>query len=190
MGAVLVSILIRPARPADAPAVVALRVDSWRVAYAGVIPSSVLDAMDPNAYQRFQARLRDPEHPFRTRVAERDGVIAGYTITGPYRGEDVPPGAGEVLAIYAHPDHWSTGVGRELMSDALTELARLGLAPVLLWVLRDNPRARRFYERAGFRPDGTEQPYTADGVSVPEVRYRRDAQEPDGVQPGRTISCT
>jgi hypothetical protein len=43
-----------------------------------------------------------------------------------------------------------------------------------LWVLRDNARARRFYERSGFRADGVEEPYEVAGVAVPEVRYARE----------------
>lgn len=44
---------------------------------------------------------------------------------------------------------------------------------MLLWVLKGNARARRFYERAGFRPDGAEEPFEVEGVAVPEVRYVR-----------------
>ena len=29
--------------------------------------------------------------------------------------------------------------------------------PASLWVAEDNPRARRFYEKLGFRPDGESQ---------------------------------
>lgn len=166
-------ILTRPALPEDALAVAMVRVGSWQAAYAGIIPDEVLDAMDPRAQsERLRSRLADPASRFTTRVAERDGVIAGFTVTGPYRGDDVPVGTGEVLAIYVDPDHWSTGVGRALMDDALARLSAARLWPVLLWVLRDNARARRFYEKAGFAPDGAEHFYTAGGVPVPEVRYR------------------
>jgi hypothetical protein len=41
-----------------------------------------------------------------------------------------------------------------------------------LWVLRDNWRARRFYERAGFAPDGATNVLTGLG-DVLEVRYRQ-----------------
>jgi hypothetical protein len=41
----------------------------------------------------------------------------------------------------------------------------------MLWVLDDNPRARRFYEREGWHPDGSaESDYL--GLTVPLVRYR------------------
>jgi RimJ/RimL family protein N-acetyltransferase len=43
-----------------------------------------------------------------------------------------------------------------------------------LWVVAGNARARSFYERAGFAPDGAEEPYEVAGVPVPEVRYARE----------------
>jgi RimJ/RimL family protein N-acetyltransferase len=44
---------------------------------------------------------------------------------------------------------------------------------MLLWVLKGNTRARRFYERQGFAADGAEEPFEVDGVPVPEVRYTK-----------------
>jgi RimJ/RimL family protein N-acetyltransferase len=44
----------------------------------------------------------------------------------------------------------------------------------LLWVLEDNPRARRFYERAGWAPDGVRKAEERLGVRAAEVRYRKD----------------
>ena len=45
--------------------------------------------------------------------------------------------------------------------------------PVVLWVLADNARARRFYERAGFAADGSSKILTGLG-GVLEIRYTRD----------------
>ena len=50
-----------------------------------------------------------------------------------------------------------------------------GFSSITLWVLRDNRRARRFYERAGFAPDGATHVLTRLG-DVPELRYRRTLQ--------------
>ena len=43
-----------------------------------------------------------------------------------------------------------------------------------LWVARDNPRARRFYEREGWMADQLEQTDRIGGADVVEVRYVRD----------------
>jgi hypothetical protein len=57
------------------------------------------------------------------------------------------------------------------MAATLDELGR----PVTLWVLEANDRARRFYEIAGFLPDGSRKPADLPGgVRLPELRYRLD----------------
>ena len=79
-------------------------------------------------------------------------------------------GTREIYAIYVHPDAWSTGAGRALMTAALDDL---GAGPVVLWVLTVNRRAQRFYRLAGFRPDGTEKLADMPDGQLPEIRYRR-----------------
>jgi len=79
---------------------------------------------------------------------------------------------GELYALYIAPAWWSAGVGRELMSRALTGLRADGYQRVVLWVLTDNARARRFYEIAGFAPDGATNILTGLG-GVQELRYAR-----------------
>ena len=46
-------------------------------------------------------------------------------------------------------------------------------AEVTLWVLEDNPRARAFYEHAGWSVDGGRKAEARWGVRAPEVRYRK-----------------
>ena len=43
----------------------------------------------------------------------------------------------------------------------------------MVWVLTDNTRARRFYERVGFVADGAAKNITLFNVTLPEVRYQR-----------------
>ena len=53
-----------------------------------------------------------------------------------------------------------------------------------LWVLEDNPRARRFYEAVGFTPDGaTKSEKLREDVVLHEVRYRMEIAGPD-LKPG------
>ncbi len=39
--------MIRPATDADAAAIRAVQIQSWREAYRGIVPDSYLDALDP-----------------------------------------------------------------------------------------------------------------------------------------------
>ena len=166
----------RPATDADVAGIAEVRVRSWQEAYRGVVPQPVLDGMDPVAEaERWRSRDRAGHH-----VAEAGGQVVGWLLTGPYRtdqddaGPVPPPGCGEILAIYVHPDAWGRGAGRALLAYGLGELRRRGLLPALLWVFAANDRARRFYERAGFAPDGGTHDYEIGGATLPEVRYRHD----------------
>jgi GNAT superfamily N-acetyltransferase len=153
-------------------AVTRLQVASWRAAYAGIIPAGYLAAMSAaEREQRHLARVTDPEPRAIYLLAERDGAIVGMANIGPARDDDVDDATtGEIRAIYADPEVWSTGVGSALMRTSLEQLAAVGFRAVTLWVLEGNTRARTFYERWGFRTDGARQVIDL-GQAVPEIRY-------------------
>ena len=81
---------------------------------------------------------------------------------------------GELYAIYALPEAWGSGAGPALMAAAVGALRSAGFRSAALWVLDDNPRARRFYEREGWSVDGARRTSEHLGVETAEVRYRID----------------
>jgi GNAT superfamily N-acetyltransferase len=163
---------IRPAHLDDAPAIAAVHVASWQGAYRGQLPDEVLANLDVERRTASWRQHLTGEGQF-TFVAEDDGRISGFAHGNAAR-EDNPDGKiGEVFAIYASPDAWGTGAGRELMAAAVEWLREAGFREAVLWVLDSNVRARRFYELAGWAPDGTSKDDVVAGVPVTEVRYRR-----------------
>jgi len=92
---------------------------------------------------------------------------------GPLTADGLAGLVGELYALYVAPAWWSTGTGRALMGHVLTALRADGFPRAVLWVLADNARARRFYERAGFTPDGGTNVLAGLG-GVLELRYARD----------------
>jgi GNAT superfamily N-acetyltransferase len=56
------------------------------------------------------------------------------------------------MGLYVRASTYGTGVGFALLQEAI------GDADAYLWVLDGNDRAIRFYERQGFRCDGTTKP--------------------------------
>ena len=54
---------------------------------------------------------------------------------------------GEIVSIYFLPDYIGKGYGRLLLNKCIKELKQCGFSKVLLWVLEDNHRARKFYEK-------------------------------------------
>jgi GNAT superfamily N-acetyltransferase len=155
--------VIRLATPDEAEAVARVHVETWQAAYTHVFPAEALAGLE--VADRAEMHRRRP--PL---VAEVDGRIVGFVSVGPSRDEGAD---GELYAIYVHPDHWGTGVGRALIVAGEKRMRELGYKDVLLWVLEDNPRARRFYEAAGWTTDGTTRPIEVLGVEVPEIRYTK-----------------
>ncbi len=141
-----------------------MHVETWQAAYAHALPPEQLQALSvEEAVERH--RSRPP-----TFVAERGGEILGFVAVGSSRD---PGTGGELFAIYVHPEHWGTGVGRALIEAGEEELRRLGHQDAILWVLDDNPKARRFYALAGWSLDGTARGIHIFGFDVSEVRYAK-----------------
>lgn len=164
--------VVRRVTPRDVAAVTRLQVESWRVAYVDLIPAAYLAAMSAaERERRHLSRVTDPEPRAAYLLAERDGEIIGMTNVGPSRDDDLDAATvGEIRAMYALPAAWSTGVGNALMRAALAHLRDAGFTAATLWVLEGNQRARAFYERWGFTPDGARHLEDL-GDLVPEVRY-------------------
>ena len=158
---------IRDARQDDAHAIATVHVETWRAAYAHALPAEFLASLATEP--RETAWRQEIESGSDVVVAEQDGRVVGFASVGPARGEE---GAGELCAIYVLPSAWGTGAGRELMAAAVARLRERGHEQATLWVLEDNPRARRFYEAGGWRLDGGRTSDTIGGVDAVQVRYR------------------
>jgi len=166
---------IRLAGLPDAPAIAEVHVRSWQVTYRGAVPQDYLDRLDPArraaAWERLVGRTDWPRTA--TLVAVDGEQVVGFANLSPTDDADADPATvGELNAIYELPDHWGTGAGRLLMAGALDALTQAGYGYATLWVLDSNERARRFYEIAGWRPDGTAKEDDTWGFVLSEVRYR------------------
>ncbi|TRO61026.1 GNAT family N-acetyltransferase [Streptomyces sp. IB201691-2A2] len=159
---------------ADCPRVAEIRVRGWQTAYKGMMPQAYLDGLDPaQDLGRLRARFEQAREGVVNLVAEWDGDIVGWACHGPYREGEVRTTDAELYAIYVDPDRLARGVGRALLRESTARCTAAGHGRMLLWVLQENASARRFYEQAGFAPDGVEEPFEVDGVEVPELRYAR-----------------
>ncbi|HEX3807913.1 MAG TPA: GNAT family N-acetyltransferase [Gaiellaceae bacterium] len=136
---------LRLAAPADAGAIAAVKIASWRWAYAGLLPHVLLEALDPATEEaEWRTYLEEMPPDDRLWVALHRGIIKGFARTGP----------GEVHGLYVAPDCLRAGLGRRLFTQAVADLTERGFAPVVLWHFVGNDRAAAFYERAGFPLDG------------------------------------
>ncbi|GAA3163745.1 GNAT family N-acetyltransferase [Planomonospora alba] len=154
---------------------------SWRSAYRGLLPQDFLDglAVTSRAVEAWRELIGSGERHLV--VGEAGGRIVGFSVYGP--AEDAAIGGGEVYAIYLLAEHWSTGLGRALLTRSVDHLRELGFDRAGLWVLEGNTRARRFYERFGFAPTGRVENVAGLPVEVPELHYGM-VLAPDPGRPG------
>lgn len=163
---------IRRAAVSDAPTLAKVHVDSWQVAYQGIVPASHLERF---TYQRREEAFRqalaaDLEETY---LIEDGDQAAGILTIGASRDADLDPNeVGEIWGIYLAPAYWRRGIGTTLVREAERILRSRGCKDVILWVLDDNLDARRFYEKMGFSLDGVSKTVEL-GKPLKAVRYRK-----------------
>lgn len=114
----------------------------------------------------------DQRGPFLTskdpRLVAHDetGEVVGLADAGPARDSDMV-GIPELYRIYTLSRTYGSGLGTQLME------AAIGDAPAYLWVLEHNQRARAFYRKSGFSPDGARKVLARAWGELPEIRLVR-----------------
>jgi RimJ/RimL family protein N-acetyltransferase len=162
---------IRRAVVDDASALAAVEIETWRTAYQHIMPRSFLERLShtekTDAWRENLLKHAVSAHK-RILVAVVEEKIIGFTRVGP-----VEDNMGLVYLLYVLPQYWGHGVGTELMHAALGEMQVLNLTKASLWVLSDNKRARRFYEKHGWTFDGQTATQDYDGVELEALSYHR-----------------
>ncbi len=167
-------ITVRSAEPRDARAIAEVHVASWRSAYRGIFPDVLLDGLKiEDREERWKGHLLTA--PESILICEFEEHVVGFSNYGRSRDPDGDPmQVGELYALYALKEAWNRGCGRALWLETQRRMqAELSVSAVTVWVLTDNLRGRRFYEKAGFLVDGTVKDITLYGETRAETRYRR-----------------
>lgn len=138
---------------ADVPALARVHVRGWEIAYSHLLQGeqwfgqAAIDRriahwtswLTPGTSAADEGRYRVGR--------DGEGAVIGLSASWPPR-EAQPARPHELSLLYIDEAWFGTGLAR-----ALTEAILEG-GPASVWVTEDNPRARRFYEKAGFTPDG------------------------------------
>lgn len=157
----------------------------WRTTYADSVPPEFMarEITDHRWVDYFRENFTTKGH--RGLLLYRGETPVACISYGPVRmdsgkqGGEVCPldctgldGWGEIVSFYNHPEETGKGYGSLLLTEVLDRMRAEGRPGVVLYVLRENLDARRFYERHGFAPDGTEiaLPFPPDRICV-DLRY-------------------
>lgn len=167
--------MIRDGTPADARRLAEIHIGSWQAAYAGLLPSDFLAGLSREVEvrtERWEQALSGNASDRMVLVAESaDGNVVGFIHAGPSRDEDLGQTAGELYSMYLDPAAFRTGYGTRLHAELVARMRQAGFPQLALWVMAGNRGGRTFYERMGWKYDGTEADQCL-GLTVPAVRYR------------------
>jgi len=150
-----VTIAYRNATPDDAGALAELGTLTFTHTFGHLYqPDDLAIFLQNHTPENWDKELRDPA--FEVRVAELDGKLVGYVKLGPPHLPFEPRGeAAELRQLYVLEEMKGRGVAHELMQWVIDRARAKRADHLYLSVFTDNHRARRFYEKYGFEPEGT-----------------------------------
>ncbi|MFE7271247.1 GNAT family N-acetyltransferase [Streptomyces sp. NPDC057623] len=182
-------ILLRAAAPSDVEEITDLHTRS-RAAYylAGGIPEAELVSPEARADRRNAWRRALQADDRTVLCAVREGELAGILSMGEPADADMnATTTGQLHQIHVRRDSWSQGIGGLLHAAFVRHLRDASLTNGVLEVWERNTRARAFYARHGWTPDGHRRPGPS-GPSGPTdthyVRLRLDPAPGLGSGPG------
>ncbi len=172
--------IIGHATPRSAAAIARVYVETWRNAYAGLLPNRVLTSMScERQASEWSWQIRNRVEGQAVLVAAEVGHgVVGVTSLGPSRPQDRPladvgdAAIGEVYTLYVLPEFQDRGIGRQLLAGAFSALIARDVGRAHVWSLRENP-SRFFYERMGGKPVA-ERKQRLWGTDLPQIAYGWD----------------
>ena len=116
---------------------------SWKYAYKGIIPQDYLNSIPPGHWANNVNRA-----DMHNLVILENNQVIGTASICKSRWEKYSD-YGEIVSIYLLPEYIGRGYGQHLFKVCVDELTKMGFDKILLWVLEENQRARKFYEKNG-----------------------------------------
>jgi GNAT superfamily N-acetyltransferase len=157
---------LRPAGTADVPALLEITregMKSYRdFAPPGWVPPS-FDELDTVGIDDVATWI----------LAEEDGEPVGHTLLIPAARSREPvddPSLGHLMQLFVRRSHWGRGVAGALHAAIVAAAGQRGFSQIRLYTPAGHARARRFYEREGWREVGRMEE-TPLGFPVVEYRF-------------------
>lgn len=139
--------------------------ESWKYVYKGIVPKEYLDSIQEGAW----VSCLDTEGRYTLVMTDGQKIVGTSSFCRSRMTEMA--NYGEIISIYLLPEYMGKRYGRLLLNAVIHELKNMGFEEIFLWVLEDNHRARKFYEKSGFRKSNQYIEDCIGGKRLKEVQY-------------------
>ena len=136
-------IIIRKAEKEDVRQIAEICVEDWKTAYRGIIDSDFLNSLSVD--KRYEIEIN--RYQYFTVAADADKIL-GYAWLQTTEEETADC---EIVALYVRYLYRKTGIGKLLLQHAVSYFREIGKKRMIVWCLKENDEARRFYEKTGGR---------------------------------------
>jgi GNAT superfamily N-acetyltransferase len=164
---------VHTATAADLSEIVRIHRETWRLAYAQLLPQEVLDTLDTD-----EAWALAVGQGAVLKATEGEWIV-GFVVASKAPDDEVakadgslPADAGTtaLISVLVEPRWGRRGHATRLVAEACRRLGEAGATRGIAWVPEADKASRNFYERIGWTGDGTVRTLDAGGRPLREIR--------------------
>jgi L-amino acid N-acyltransferase YncA len=174
---------VREAQPADGPEIARIQVETWRTAYASILPAEVLRSITVEAaVPAWTAAVQDPPSSrHHVLVAQEQNRLVGFAALGPAddleQGDPHPRATAQIGPLLVEPRWGRRGHGSRLLAAAVDHARQDGMARAVAWIPTGDSASLDFFRSAGWEPDGYGRALDTGAGEVRELRLHVSLEE-------------
>ena len=135
--------MIRYYKKEDIDEIAKIITEDWKIAYKGIIDEEYLEKL----YYKEKAERIRKKYQEQKSIVYVDKEIKGYCRLK--ESEEEGKKIGEIEGLYVKYNQRGKEIGRLLVKEAMKILKERGYKEVIIWCLKENIKARGFYEKIG-----------------------------------------
>ena len=172
----MADVSVRTARAEDASEIGRIQVDTWRSAYAEILPPAVLEVLSADLAEAAwrEAVVAPPSPRHHVLIAVEQQWTVGFAGIGPADdpepGDPDPPRTVAIDPLLVEPRWGRRGHGSRLLAAAIDHAREDGMTRAVVWIPERDTASRDFFASAGWAPDGLTRALDTGAGELREVR--------------------
>lgn len=140
--------MIRQANKQDISRITEIIVFGKRAAYRPIFENDYVSFNELQVVHLYEEYKKNPDR-LDSMLLYDDGIVKGVINVQPIGDKII-----EITDFYVEPFFIGQGIGTLLIEYLIQQVRKKGIHKIVLWVIKDNVKARKFYESSGFVNSG------------------------------------